>query len=370
MTSVRDLEVHGDDLVIATHGRAFWILDNLAPSPGRPGGRGRATRGCSGCSRRPRPSACSRRFRRHAFPGRGAGGDNPPFGAAIDYFLPRAAEHPVELEVRDERGELVRRYSSADRPKPVDLGKIGSAPEWVPVPSTLEATPGFHRFYWPIRLPRPAALATGDPFADGVWAPPAEYRVELVIDGARFAQSLTVAADPRVTLPEAYRAQFALAREIDGERARLAGVGEEIDQVLKGLATTLQTLAGGGRRARNGRLAGELALRDRLLILAGKAPAGSPANAWWLGARERASIQFAAGQLANLAEAVDGADAAPSPEHPPRAGRHPPARRCRRASLDRHPRQGAASPRAQAALRGRASDRPGTASQGLNRAMA
>ena len=317
VTSVRDLEVHGDDLVIATHGRAFWILDNLTPlrqvDPAGEAARPAAARlFAPPAAIRLRPAG----FTGTPFPAEEPGAKNPPFGAAIDYFLPRAAEHPVELEVRDERGELVRRYSSADRPKPVDLGKIGSAPEWLPVPSTLEATPGFHRFYWPIRLPRPAALATGDPFADGVWAPPAEYRVELVIDGARFAQSLTVAADPRVTLPpEAYRAQFALAQEIEGERARLAGVGEEIDQVLKGLATTLQTLAGGDRRARNGRLAGELTtFRDRLLILAGKAPAGSPANAWWLGARERASVQFAAGQLANLAEAVDGADAAPSPD--------------------------------------------------------
>ncbi|MEO8195549.1 MAG: hypothetical protein ABI689_02380 [Thermoanaerobaculia bacterium] len=314
VTSVRDLEVHGDDLVIATHGRAFWILDNLAPlrqlEPGNPERPAETARlFAPAVATRLRPAG----FTGTPFPAEEPAAKNPPFGAAIDYYLPRGTERPVELEVRNVQGELIRRYTSADRPKPADLGKIGSAPEWQKVPVALEASPGFHRFYWPIRQAAGAGLGQGDPFADGVWAPPGEYRITLVVDGKRLDQPLTVQPDPRLTLaPETYRAQFELALEIETERARLAEIGRAIDRTLGGLATTLKSVAADERKRR---LSRDLtAFRDRLLVLAGKPPAGSPANAWWLGTRERESVQFAEGQLAKLAEAVDGADAQPSPD--------------------------------------------------------
>lgn len=314
VTSVRDLEVKGDDLVIATHGRAFWVLDNLTPL------RQVATDGSNSApdsARLFQPATAIRvrpaGFTGTPFPVEEPAAKNPPFGAAIDYYLPREAAQPVDLEIRDARGELVRRYSSAERPKPLDLAKVGSAPEWQQIPSTLESGAGFHRFFWPIRLPAPAALAKGDSYADGVWAPPAGYRIALVVDGARFEQSLEVRPDPRLGLePEVYRAQFELARAIEHERVRLAAVAKPLGDTLERLAAALPRVAAGGR---SGALADDLrSLRDRLLVLAGKPPAGSPANAWWLGARERESVAFADGQLANLAEAVDGADASPSPD--------------------------------------------------------
>lgn len=318
VTSVRDLEVNGDDLVIATHGRAFWILDNLTPlrqvppadsSLGHDAPPG-AKLFAPGVAVRLRPAG----FTGTPFPAEEPAAKNPPFGAAIDYHLPQAAGQPVELELRTAKGELVRRYSSAERPQPVDLTKIGSAPEWQRIPVALEATAGFHRFYWPIRHAARAELAHGDPYVDGVWAQPGEYRIDLVVDGVRLSQPLVIAGDPRVPLDAAtYRAQFELAKEIEGERARVAVIEQGIDGLLKQLALGLPPLvASSGQRKR---LGAELAaFRDRLLLLAGKPPSGSPANAWWLGARERESVQFVAGQLAGLAEAVDGADAAPSPD--------------------------------------------------------
>ena len=314
VTSVRDLEVKGDDLVIATHGRAFWILDGLTPlrqlDPAGDAARPAAARlFAPGTATRLRPAG----FTGTPFPSEEPAARNPPFGAAIDYFLPRATDRPVELEVRDAMGKIVRAYSSAVRPEPADLAKIGSAPEWLQVPSTLESTPGFHRFFWPLRHPAPPELAKGDPYADGVWAPPAQYTVRLVVDGVHLEQPLTVQADPRLTLAaEDYRAQYSLAREIEVERVRLAGIGQAIEQTLAGLATTLERVQAGDRQRR---LAGDLvAFRDRLLRLAGKPPAGTPEHAWWLGARDRESVRFAGSQLANLAEAVDGADALPSPD--------------------------------------------------------
>lgn len=314
VTSVRDLEVKGDDLVIATHGRAFWILDNLSPLR-QLDATGGAAQPAAARLFAPAPAIRLRPagFTGTPFPAEEPAAKNPPFGAAIDYYLAQPASQPVELEIRDARGELVRRYSSAERPKPIDLSKVGSAPEWQQIPSTLESGAGFHRFFWPIRLAAPSELAKGDPYADGVWTPPAGYRISLVVNGARYEQQLEVQPDPRLDLgPEVYRQQFAMARAIEAERVRLATVGKAIGLALDGLAAALPRVDSGGR---GGTLAADLrSLRDRLLVLAGKPPAGSPANAWWLGARERESVAFAEGQLANLAEAVDGADAAPSPD--------------------------------------------------------
>ena len=319
VTSVRDLEVHGDDLVIATHGRAFWILDNvtalrqLGPnthpdldSEKRAGAR----LFTPAAAVRLRPAG----FTGTPFQPDEPGAKNPPFGAAIDYFLPRATDQPVELEVHDGQGELVRRYSSAERPKPLDLATLGSAPVWHPMPSTLEATAGFHRFYWPLRHAAPAELEAGDPFTHGVWALPAEYTVSLVVDGVRHQAPLGVTGDPRVTLAPAELAeQFRLAKAIEAERARVARIGHEINRLLLAVETALQQQdqPAGRPGRRSGRLT---AFRDRILLLAGKPPAGSPPNAWWLVPRDRESVQFVAGTLAGLAQAVDGADAAPSPD--------------------------------------------------------
>lgn len=311
VTSVRDLEVKGDDLVIATHGRAFWVLDNLSPL------REVDSKNAVPAAKLFRPASAIRLrpagFTGTPIPAEEPAAKNPPFGAAIDYYLSRAVASAVTLEIRDATGALVRSYSSAEPPPPPDLAKIGSAPEWQPVPSSVGASAGFHRFYWPMRWPEPAALSkTDSPYTDGIWALPGEYRVTLLVDGLRYEQPLTVAPDPRIELPEAaYREQFEAARAIERERLRLAEVGGEIESTLKGIEAALASRAGSAP----GRLATDLVrMRDRLRLLAGKPPHGSPANAWWLGARERESVAFADGQLGRLFEAVDRADARPSPD--------------------------------------------------------
>ena len=112
-----------------------------------------------------------------------------------------------------------------------------------------------HRFVWPLHYPPPPALAGGDAFADGVWAPPGEYTVTLVVDGQRQSQPLTVRPDPRVPLaPEAYRAQFELAREVEGmqaeaaagaeaTRALIAALGERRKKATGELAAAMERLA-------------------------------------------------------------------------------------------------------------------------------
>ena len=313
VTSVRDLEIRGDDLVIATHGRAFWILDNLTPlrqvGSAQEGGEPPVARLFAPATAvRLRPAG----FTGTPFPAEEPGARNPPFGVAIDYYLTDVAARPVELDVLDASGALVRHYASSARPKPADLAKLGSAPEWQQVPVMLESSPGFHRFYWPLRLAQQTDLAKSDPFADGVWAPPGEYRIRLVADGSTFEQPLSLRGDPRVTMSSsAYREQFDLAREIEAQRGRLAKIERATDILLDELQVTLQSI--GGATGRGEKLRRDLsAFRDRLLALAGKPAAGSPANSWWLGARERESVRYVETRLAGLAEAVDGADAPPS----------------------------------------------------------
>jgi hypothetical protein len=204
---------------------------------------------------------------------------NPPSGAFIDYVLVAGAKS-VSVEIRDERDELVRRYSSADEvPKP-DLATLNTAPEWVAPTIPLSTAPGMHRFVWPLHYPAPTGLP-GRRGAEGVWAPPGKYTVVLEVDGARLAQPLTVAPDPRINLaPEAYAQQFALARRI--EEARVS------------VATALKE-------------AGDL-------LAAGKAMDAKARVEKIMDPKVPGTLAFLADALDRLAGAVDGSDQAPSPD--------------------------------------------------------
>ncbi len=175
VTSVRDLEVKGNDLVIATHGRGFWILDDVTPLRQVDAEKVAAPAFLVAPAKayRVRPQE----FTGTPLPKEEPAAPNPPNGAYIDYWLASAPRSPVVLTLRDAAGSLVRRYSSADRPDAYDPARARAAAEWHETPSTLEATAGAHRFVWPLRYAPPAALAAGDPFADGVWAPPGRYTV-------------------------------------------------------------------------------------------------------------------------------------------------------------------------------------------------
>ncbi len=300
VTSVRDLEVHGDDLVIATHGRAFWILDDLTPLrqldalDAKKLEETGAWLFAPATALRLRPSG----FTGSPMPKDEPRGANPPAGAVIDYALKRAPKQPVTLEIRDAAGELVRRYSSADAaPKP-DAAKLAIAPDWVEPPSTLAATPGHHRFVWPLRY---AAVAGENPYDDGVWAPPGRYTVTLATDGARLTQPLVVTPDPRVALPpEAYAAQFALARRIAAARARVAAAERGDAALLKALAER--------RKAASVETAKGI---DDLLKRTRELASG---EAGWAAPRALATLRAVGEALDKLATAVDGADAAPSPD--------------------------------------------------------
>ena len=308
VTSVRDLDVNGVDLVIATHGRGIWILDDVTPLRQQ----GEVPADASAWLFQPAEAV---RLRPAGFTGTPkphdeAAAPNPPAGAIVDYWLKTGASGPVTLEVLDGEGALVRRYSSADPVPAPDPATLRTAPDWFRSPSTLSAEAGAHRFVWPLHYARPPALAAasrGFRRADGVWAPPGDYRLVLTVDGRRFEQPLTVVPDPRVELPpEAYREQLTLARQIEALQARVAGFR------APGWASSPRTSPRGGRRAPAEARADLDAVLERLAAISGIEAPADPASLWWLPPTSAESLRYADGALGDLAQAVDGADAAPS----------------------------------------------------------
>ena len=238
-TSIRDLIVKGDDLAVATHGRGFWILDDVEP-----------LREVSDAVVREAvhlfaPQAALRiRWNTNTdtpLPPDEPMGKNPPDGAVIDYFL-REPE-PVSLEILDASGALVRRFSSADpAPAPRDEGNV---PRWwirPPQPPSGEA--GLHRFVWDVHWPPPPSLEPGYSIAAiphdtpkeprGPWAMPGRYTVRLIAGGATATRTLTVRMDPRVKTPlPALREQFELSQQLAGALRLHLGLLQQIREARK-----------------------------------------------------------------------------------------------------------------------------------------
>ncbi len=234
-TSIRDLIVKDDDLVIGTHGRGFWILDDLTP----------LRQITAATAERPaalfRPEKATRvRWNTNTdtpLPPDEPRSPNPPDGAILNYWLGRPAGTPVVLEILDSTGAVVRRYASDDSVPPIrDEGNVPAL--WirpVRVPST---EPGMHRFVWDLRYPPPPVAHVGYPIAAvpgdtprvprGPWVLPGRYQVRLTADGRSLTQPLTVRMDPRVRT-----AMADLRRQLVLSRRMVAGVGRANDALAR-----------------------------------------------------------------------------------------------------------------------------------------
>ena len=241
VTSVRDLTIHGDDLIIATHGRAFWILDDIVALRQVVGQAETAK------ARLYEPAPAVRVdndiFLGSPFPPEEPTAKNPPDGAVIDYFLP-ANGAEVKFEISDSTGKLVRRYLSSDK-KPPKMPPMAIAERWFPKPVMLENAAGMHRFVWDLRW---NSSGTGEEFEDeGFDAPrgprvtPGQYRVKLTVDGTTFDQTLQVQMDPRSKATTAeLEQQLGLALEIFGEVRR----GRQSLAELSAAKSSLERLKG------------------------------------------------------------------------------------------------------------------------------
>jgi len=212
-TSMRDLWIHESDLIVATHGRSFWILDDITPlrqmdekalqSPawiGRPAPAYRVQRDTNTDTPLPPDEPLA---------------DNPPDGAVIDYYLSQPAAGPVTLEILDAGGKLVRHYASTDAPEitEADLKTLNIPAWWLRPSRTLPATAGLHRWVWDLHGVAPQSLRHEYPISavphdtprlpQGPPALPGVYTVKLTVDGHQYTASLTVKMDPRVKTPPA-----------------------------------------------------------------------------------------------------------------------------------------------------------------------
>ena len=302
VTSVRDIDVHGDDLAIATHGRGFWIMDDVSALRQMDQVR-------SGEVTLFKP-AVAIRVRTADFSGTPMPKDeptapNPPDGAIIDYVLPAAVQGPVVVTIRDANSQVVRRYSSAEHVSVPNPATLEYAPEWVrptPVPA---AGPGMQRFVWDLRYPVPAQPSATDPSADGVWAPPGQYTVELTVAGHVYRQPLTVQPDPRVHVSQAaFEREFDLARKVEAEKVQASSALDRAEALLDALDARLP---------RAGAAHAEVAaLLAEGTTLSGTIPHAIPYPA--IPPVRTDSLQALASDLDNLEAAVDGADADPSPD--------------------------------------------------------
>ena len=302
MTSVRDIDVHGDDLVIATHGRGFWIMDDVTAL--RQMGTthpGEAVLFQPAIALRVRPST----FTGTPMPKDEPLAGNPPDGAVIDYALPRGAKGPVTLTILDAHEQPVRRFSSADLAKPPDPSKLEFAPAWVPPPAVLSLDPGMHRIVWNLRYPTPEPPTTERPSPEGAWAPPGRYQVELSVGGERLRQPLELREDPRVRLSQAaLLREFLLTQRIEQLSARASTA---LEQAMR-LQDALQS-----------RLAQPAAPRgEDLTRLMAKASSVSGVSAHSSSRNtppaRTDSLRALVTDIGKLEEAADGADADPGPD--------------------------------------------------------
>jgi photosystem II stability/assembly factor-like uncharacterized protein len=209
VTPIHDLVVKGNDLVVATHGRSFWVLDDLTLVRQIDANTGSAAM----LLFEPQPA-----YRLH-YPGerdvRRPAGENPPPGAVIDYYFKAAPKGEVTLQVSDSAGKLVRTFSS------IEKKEAEQPPEWpgrVKEAKTIPASAGHQRFVWNLRADSPVKVPGAFYSEAGPHGPlvlPGKYQVKLTAEGRTQSVTLEVLADPRVKPdPGDLEKQFELSTEV------------------------------------------------------------------------------------------------------------------------------------------------------------
>ncbi len=221
-TSIRDLVVKDDDLVVGTHGRSFWILDDITPL--RQVTAQIAESGVHLYAPQETWRVQWSKYTDTPLPPDEPAGENPPDGAIINYWLASPAASPVVIEILDGAGKLVRRFSSADPAPPVK--DVGNWPAYWLRPVRLpSAAMGMHRFVWDLHYPPPKAFRFSYPISatpgetapepKGPWVLPGRYTVRLTAGGVTQTQTILVKMDPRVkTLPAGLEQQFSLSMRV------------------------------------------------------------------------------------------------------------------------------------------------------------
>jgi photosystem II stability/assembly factor-like uncharacterized protein len=264
--SVRDIQLKDDesclcsDLVAGTHGRGFWILDDVTPL------RQAAAAAAASKAYLFKPATGVRiRFGTNdptPWPPELPAGENPPPGAIVDYYLPSAASE-VKLEFLDSLGKVVRTYASTDPVRkpdpatdPVAYNKLcqqtPNAPDcglplyWPAPPQVLQASPGMHRFTWDMHYD-PLSTARGPggfggsaavphrtyPSVNAPWVAPGVYSVRLTVDGETQTQPITIKMDPRVKITPEVQQIFTLTQTLETDAKNAASAYKQARDLIE-----------------------------------------------------------------------------------------------------------------------------------------
>jgi photosystem II stability/assembly factor-like uncharacterized protein len=282
VSSVRDINVIHGDLVVATHGRSEWIMDDI----GALREMAQAVSGSGNYLFTPRETI---RFRRAGDEGTPIQPEepqapNPPQGMYIDYYLHGAPSSAVVIEIVGPRGAVLRKYSSADKPNYIDPMTQEIAPQWIRQPVIVNADPGAHRFVWDYTTRHD----------DGPVAPPGRYTVRLSVDGKTYDRQVALVRDPRIDVTDKQlEDQFILSNAIDDKLAQAMAARDHAQAVLK-----------------SGKLNAEQTARLREVL--GVREAGNPDDSVGKPSTDFTTLRFLGAQFEGLFFAVQSADAAPT----------------------------------------------------------
>jgi photosystem II stability/assembly factor-like uncharacterized protein len=310
--SVRDLIVHGDDLVAGTYGRAFWILDDVTPLR-------QISAEVSNADAYLYKPATTIRVRNDTdfdtpFPPEMTHGDNPPDGAILNYYLKSGSSGPVTIGIYDSAGKLVRELTSV-APSPEPEPQLNVPTYWIERPHPLTTVAGDNRAVWDLRYTKPTPIG---PYGTGAYpisalygATPAEprgplvapgtYEARLTANGRTYKQSFQVTMDPRVKtsaqgiiaqrdlgvkILDAMSVSYAANKQVAEVRAALGPAGDA--EAVKTLASKVAGFGGApaGRGGRGG----------------GRGGGGGPTN----------NFTTINGQFGSMMTSVEQADEAPT----------------------------------------------------------
>jgi photosystem II stability/assembly factor-like uncharacterized protein len=312
MAAVHDLAIEQDDLIAATYGRSFWILDDLSPL------RQIDVQSTSAKAVlfAPRPAIRVRRDENQdtPLPPEIPAGKNPPDGAILNYFLPTTRSSDIQLEIYDAEGKLIRAFSSASLPA-VHEQPLQIAEYWIAHPEPLAKGPGMHRLVWDLRYPDPQAVHVQTPYNYpmgaivgetplpplGPMVLPGTYEVRLTVEGQTFRQPLEVKMDPRVNF-----ARYELESSLNLELKISSTLGRNFAayQQVKDLRARLAEFA---KQPANRAATAAAQLDSKAEALEGK-------SVYILDTPKGGSFITVNDSLVSLIGLVDGADFAPSSE--------------------------------------------------------
>ncbi len=307
VSSVRDLAIHGSDLSVATHGRSFWILDDISLLREINEGIFRSDaylfKPAEAVRTRPGDDQST------PYPKDIPHGENPQNGAIIDYYLKNDSPNPVVLEILGSKGDLIRRYASDDKVPPVVEKTLVVTTDWVKETPVLSAKAGVHRWIWDFQTTPPAGGATRRRGAGGNWAIPGRYTVKLTASGKTYTQPLTLTMDPRVRVTQAD-----LLAQFDASQQAVDAMNQLFKPVNQGIAIEKQINESEKQAEQKHEVLYALdAFRKRLSEVLGPPPVGYgtpviPAQT------DFTSVRYVLGALRQTQGALQSADAAPTPD--------------------------------------------------------